>query len=78
MYRISNLALGEGTPAPKKTVIEVWGELNTLCQQWWTPEQCTGLLGTQPFYLPPTCKEEKKGVPWWGYMAIGFVIAKNI
>jgi hypothetical protein len=75
MYNV-RLALGQDTtPATQEPIINVWNALNELCLTKLSQEQCTGLIGTQPVYFPPTCK---RGIPWWVYAVIGFVAGKHI
>jgi hypothetical protein len=68
------IALGEAVITPP--LIDVWSGLNALCLKSLSPSECASLIGTNPVYIPQT--ECKKGLPWWAYMAIGFVVAKNI
>lgn len=66
-----------GTTEPYATIGEVWNIVRQKCLEipGMTEAQCNGLLGTQPIYFPPTCKQ---GVPWWVYIGVGFVLGKFI
>ena len=74
MVRV-NLALRD-LPNPLPPVTDVWNALNSLCLKNLPPSECASLIGTNPLYIPQSAC--KKGLPWWAYMAIGFVIANNI
>ncbi len=73
MYQVNGLALGQDTT--EEPVINVWQALNELCLTKLSPEQCAGLIGTQPVYFPPTCK---RTVPWWAYVILGYVAGKHL
>jgi len=77
MYKINGLALGQAEPT-QEPIINVWSALNSLCLTKLTPEQCRGLIGTNPLYLPPTCVKDDKGLKWWAFLGIGFAIGKFV
>jgi hypothetical protein len=77
MVKIRGLAMGDTLPDPLPPVIDVWSALNSLCLKSLPASECASLIGTHPVYIPESaCK--KTGLPWWAYLAIGFVVAKNI
>lgn len=61
------------TDVPVVPIVDTWNEINAFCLTKATPDQCRALLGTNPLYLPPTCKPE---TPFWAWMLIGFVISR--
>lgn len=74
MYRSLSLGQAETTPPP---IIDVWGALDALCKKSLSPSECASLIGTHPVYIPES-ECIKTGLPWWAYLAIGFLVAKNI
>jgi hypothetical protein len=70
------LSLGE-LPDPLPPITDVWSALNALCLKSLPPTECASLIGTHPVYIPES-QCIKTGLPWYVYMAIGFLVAKNI
>jgi hypothetical protein len=61
------------TEVPVVPIIDTWNDISTYCRTKATDEQCVALLGTNPLYLPPTCKPE---TPFWAWMLLGFAISR--
>lgn len=68
------LRLGQ-TENPYSPVITVYDEMRALCLSKLPVDACDGLIPARPLYYPP---EMRASVPWWVFLAAGFVIGKMV